>query len=261
MISEKQTNGSISLSIQTPTVGSDAENAHKYRDRGARAAGGPTDGGAESLTPGRSPGASVTQPGENATDSTVAVGREPTRTVATPAMAHPAKRAPARRSRAPWTPRQRAAIEADARGEHVEGICAAVLALGQPLARSTLRRWRALPAWPAAVQSARAAIGAETDARLAAARLSAVVALQGIVDRPDGVDPSEVSQAARALLAATMPPGEAARQRARRDVLAALPAALRLEVERHLDGTGWVSALTDDELEAALAAPAEGNRR
>lgn len=171
-------------------------------------------------------------------------------------VAQPARPAPRRRHRAPWTPRQRAAIEADARGEPVEVICGAAGTPGRPLPRSTLRRWRALPAWPGAVLRARAALAGESEALRVAVRARALRAAYEALDRPDA-DPALV----RAALAATQPDGEERQARARAAVLRSLPPELRRQVAAHLEGddAARLAAMSDDELEAVLAS--EGQRR
>lgn len=148
---------------------------------------------------------------------------------------------------------------------------AGLMASGMPLDRaarecgvnpSTVWRWRTESTWWAGVyRRAQATVGAETEAELAAARLEAVRALRGVVAPADGqptsVDPAELSSAARALLAASSPPGEMQRHRARLDLLRALTPETRARVVAELDGDARYAGMSDAEL-AALAG--EGDR-
>lgn len=146
---------------------------------------------------------------------------------------------------------------------------AALLASGTPIGKaaaslgcneSTLWRWQRAPWWADASRLARATVAADTESEMAAGRLEAVRALRRVVAPPDDAevtaDPNEVSSAARALLAASAPPGELTRARARAEARADLAAALRLEpaeirdrILARFDGdTTDLSAFTPEQL-------------
>ncbi len=168
------------------------------------------------------------------------------------------------RGRSTTAPRATTA-RVDARIPPAGRKAATLLASGMPVERvadacdvapSTIWRWRTETAWWLRLfRRAQATSAAETEAELAAGRLEAVRALREIVAPADGgapkVDAAELSSAARALLAASAPPGELTRQRARAEILRALPSQLRRAVVDALDDEGaHLASLTDEELDA-----------
>jgi len=160
----------------------------------------------------------------------------------------------ARRARA--TARGRTAAELFASGMPINRIAAQLR-----VAPSTLFRWRESEWWPSVYRRALATVAAETESELAAGRLDAVRALRAVVAPPDGkpptVDAAELSSAARALLSASAPPGELARQRARSELLASLTPSTRALVVAELDepGLAEIESMTAAELRRDLGIP------
>lgn len=153
---------------------------------------------------------------------------------------------------ATWDPRQRTAIALDAAGTPVDEICEACpTESGRPMPRSTLAAWRRLPGWADAVAAQRGALAREADGLRVAVRHQALSAARRMLAQSS---PSEAL--VRAVLAATTPDGAERDARARAAVLRRLPPKLRAQVALHLDDAdaAAVEAMTDEELDAALAA-------